>query len=36
MFGETISSGTIVLIINFILLGIGYAFLGKSFGNRTA
>lgn len=36
MFGETISSGTIVLIINFILLGVGYAFLGKSFGNRTA
>ena len=35
-FGDTISSGTIVLIINLILLGIGYAFLGKSFGNRTA
>lgn len=35
-FGDTISSGTIVLTINLILLGIGYAFLGKSFGNRTA
>jgi uncharacterized membrane-anchored protein YitT (DUF2179 family) len=32
----SISSGTIVLIINSILLVIGYIFLGKSFGNRTA
>ncbi len=31
----SISSGTIVLIINCILLVIGYLFLGKSFGNRT-
>lgn len=34
--GPTISSGTIVLIINGFLLIIGYIFLGKSFGNRTA
>ncbi len=32
----SISSGTIVLIINTILLIIGYIFLGKSFGNKTA
>lgn len=32
----SISSGTIVLIINAILLVVGYLFLGKSFGNRTA
>lgn len=32
----TVSSGTIVLIINLILLVIGYLILGKSFGNRTA
>jgi len=32
----TISSGTIVLVINMILLVIGYIFVGKSFGNRTA
>lgn len=31
-----VSSGTIVLIINAILLIVGYIFLGKSFGNRTA
>lgn len=36
LFGTGISSGTIVLIINAILLVIGYLFLGKSFGNRTA
>ncbi len=30
-----ISSGTIVLVINSILLVVGYLFLGKSFGNRT-
>ncbi|HKL80574.1 MAG TPA: YitT family protein [Mobilitalea sp.] len=36
LFGDSISTGTIVLIINLILLGIGYAFLGRSFGNRTA
>lgn len=34
--GESISSGTLVLIINVILLIVGYIFLGKSFGNRTA
>ncbi len=33
---NAISSGTLVLIINVILLIIGYIFLGKSFGNRTA
>ncbi len=33
--GPSISSGTIVLIINAILLVIGYLFLGRSFGNRT-
>jgi uncharacterized membrane-anchored protein YitT (DUF2179 family) len=33
--GDSISSGTIVLIINSILLIVGYVFLGKSFGNRT-
>ncbi len=36
IFGESISSGTLVLIINIILLIIGYIFLGRSFGNRTA
>ncbi|MDD3173799.1 MAG: YitT family protein [Herbinix sp.] len=36
LFNGTISSGTIVLVINFILLIVGYLFLGKSFGNRTA
>ncbi len=36
IFGESISSGTLVLIINIILLMIGYLFLGRSFGNRTA
>lgn len=30
-----VSSGTLVLIINCILLVVGYLFLGKSFGNRT-
>lgn len=35
LFGPAVSSGTIVLIINIILLVIGYFFLGKSFGNRT-
>lgn len=30
-----ISSGMIVLILNLILLAIGYILLGKSFGNRT-
>ncbi len=33
---NAISSGTIVLIINAILLLVGYLSLGKSFGNRTA
>lgn len=32
----TAGSGTIVLIINGILLIVGYIFLGKSFGHRTA
>jgi uncharacterized membrane-anchored protein YitT (DUF2179 family) len=36
LFEGTISSGTIVLVINVILLVIGYIFLGKEFGNRTA
>ncbi len=35
LLGGALSSGTIVLIINLILLIIGYAFLGRSFGNRT-
>lgn len=34
-FGDSISSGNIVLVINLILLAFGYLFLGKSFGNRT-
>ena len=34
--GPAVSSGTIVLIINLILLAVGYLVLGKSFGNRTA
>ncbi len=34
--GPSVSSGTIVLIINFLLLIVGYLTLGKSFGNRTA
>ncbi len=36
VFGGKVSSGTIVLIANIILLIVGYIFLGKSFGNRTA
>lgn len=36
IFGDTVSSGMIVLVVNLILLGVGYLFLGKSFGNRTA
>lgn len=32
----TISSGNIVLVINLILLALGYLLLGRSFGNRTA
>jgi uncharacterized membrane-anchored protein YitT (DUF2179 family) len=36
LIGDSISSGTIVLIINAVLLVVGYLFLGKSFGNRTA
>jgi uncharacterized membrane-anchored protein YitT (DUF2179 family) len=35
-FDGSISSGTIVLIINAILLAISYLVLGKRFGNRTA
>ncbi len=34
--GPSVSSGTIVLIINFLLLIVGYLILGKDFGNRTA
>ncbi len=36
LFNQRVSSGTIVLIANGILLVIGYIFLGKNFGNRTA
>lgn len=36
LMNPSISSGSIVLIINFLLLIIGYLFLGKHFGNRTA
>lgn len=36
LLNNSISSGTIVLIINIILLIFAYIFLGKSFGNRTA
>lgn len=36
IFGNSVSSGTIVLVINFILLIIGYLILGKSFGIKTA
>lgn len=32
----SISSGTIVLAANFVLLIFGYIFIGKSFGNKTA
>ena len=33
--GGTISSGTLVLIVNTILLIVGYLFLGRKFGNKT-
>ncbi len=36
LMGPSISSGTIVFIINMILLVIGYITLGRSFGNKTA
>ncbi len=36
LFGDSVSSGTIVLVINLVLLVVGYMFLGKSFGNKTA
>lgn len=36
LIGPAISSGTIVFVINMILLVIGYIVLGKSFGNKTA
>ncbi|MFV0341947.1 MAG: YitT family protein [Anaerocolumna sp.] len=36
LIGPAISSGTIVFVINMILLVIGYIALGKSFGNKTA
>lgn len=35
LFGSGVSTGTIVLVINLILLAVGYLTLGKSFGNRT-
>jgi len=35
LMNENISSGTLVIIINAILLVVGYLFLGKDFGNRT-
>ncbi len=35
LLGSGVSSGTIVLIINIILLIVGYLTLGRSFGNRT-
>ncbi len=35
LLGSGVSSGSIVLIINIILLIVGYLTLGKSFGNRT-
>lgn len=34
--GDNISSGTLVLIINMVLLVVGYFLLGRSFGNKTA
>lgn len=36
VFGGSISQGTIVLVVNILLLIIGYLILGKSFGNKTA
>ncbi len=36
LIGPAVSTGTIVLIINLLLLVVGYIVLGKSFGNRTA
>jgi len=36
LFGDSVSSGTIVLVINLMLLIVGYLFLGKAFGNKTA
>ena len=36
IFGGSVSQGTIVLVVNIILLIIGYIILGKSFGNKTA
>ena len=36
LFHGSVSSGTLVLIINIILLIFAYIFLGKSIGNRTA
>ena len=35
VFGGSIRSGTIVLVVNVFLLMIGYFVLGKSFGNKT-
>ena len=36
LFHGSVSSGTIVLIVNMILLIVAYIFLGKSIGNKTA
>ncbi|HHT56956.1 MAG TPA: YitT family protein [Herbinix luporum] len=35
LFNNSISSGTIVLVLNIILLIFAYVFIGKSFGNKT-
>lgn len=35
LFGDAISSGTVVLVLNILLLIIGYIFVGKSFGSKT-
>jgi len=35
LIGSSVSSGTLVLVINIILLILGYFVLGRSFGNRT-
>lgn len=36
LFGDLVSTGTIVLVINLLLLIVAYIFVGKSFGNKTA
>lgn len=35
VFGDAISTSTVVLVINFVLIFVGYFFLGKSFGTKT-